>query len=339
MAEQTLVVPDQVDGRTAAAILLAILDAEQASAIVSQLDPADLEALAAAMLEVEDVDVESMNCVLHRFAELAATPQLPVGKAAQRVGAIVGPVLGAAGADRLIGHLSPPRSLPAIPALRWMTADQIVTIILDEHCQAGALILARLDPAVAAQVLARIPETLRVDYLSRVASLGRVSDAALAMMDETLSALTATAPSGSAVEPGGASLAARICGNVPAEERQRLLKALAKTDKTLAAGIEEEMLTFQDLLALEAKSLGAIVRAVETPVLTVALRGLSHGDRERVFSCLSARAADSLRDELEDGEPVAMAEVRSAQSAIVAVARKLSDAGTIRLSQAGSDYV
>lgn len=339
MVEQTMISGETVNGRTAAAILIAILETDQAAAIVSQLDSSDLEALAAVMLEMEEIGLGRMHAALEQFAALMATPQIEVGDATQRFGALVAPVLGEAGAERLIGHMAPPRGLPPVAALRWMAPEKIARIVLDEHAQAAALILARLDPAVSAQVLSHIPETRKVDLLWRVASLRRVSSDALTMMDAALSAISAAAPLGQAVELSGASLAARICGNVAGDERQRLLKAIAKADKSLAAGIEDEMLTFADLLLLDGKSLGSIIRAADDSMLTVALRGLSVPDRERVFSCLSARAADGLRDDLEDGEPVAMADVRAAQAAIVAIARRLSEAGTIRLSQADADYV
>lgn len=339
MAEQTVISGEQVDGRTAAAILIAILDTDQASAIISQLDPSDLEALAAVMLDMEEIGLDRMNAALDQFAGLVAAPQIDVGDTARRFGSLVAPVLGEAGAERLIGHMSPPRGLPPVAPLRWMAPEQIARIVLHEHAQAAAVILARLDPAVSAQVLSHIPEPRKVDLLYRVASLRRISSDALAMMDEAISAISAATAPAQAVELSGASLAARICGNVSGDERQRLLKALAKADKSLAAGIEDEMLTFADLLLLDAKGLGAIIRAADSATLTIALRGLSVADRERVFSCLSARAADSLRDELEDGEPVAMADVRSAQGAIVAIARGLADAGTIRLTQADADYV
>jgi flagellar motor switch protein FliG len=54
---------------------------------------------------------------------------------------------------------------------------------------------------------------------------------------------------------------------------------------------------------------------------------------------MSARAAASIIDEMEAKGPMRVTEVQEAQKRIVAVARKLSDAGTMVLAGRGDDYV
>jgi len=52
---------------------------------------------------------------------------------------------------------------------------------------------------------------------------------------------------------------------------------------------------------------------------------------------MSKRAAELLRDDLENKGPVKVSEVEAAQKEILAVARRMADAGEISLGGQGSE--
>jgi flagellar motor switch protein FliG len=82
-----------------------------------------------------------------------------------------------------------------------------------------------------------------------------------------------------------------------------------------------------------------LLRSVENDILVVALKGADEKLRERMLGCMSSRAADSIRDEIEERGPMRLAEVLEAQKELLAIARRLADAGTIMLNGRGDDYV
>ena len=59
--------------------------------------------------------------------------------------------------------------------------------------------------------------------------------------------------------------------------------------------------------------------------------------KEKIFANMSKRAAEMLRDDLESKGPVRLSEVEGAQKEILAVARRLADAGEIALGGAGGE--
>ena len=61
--------------------------------------------------------------------------------------------------------------------------------------------------------------------------------------------------------------------------------------------------------------------------------------RDKILGCMSQRAAAAIVDEMEAKGPMRVTEVQEAQKRIVAIARKLSDAGTMVLAGRGEDYV
>jgi flagellar motor switch protein FliG len=74
-------------------------------------------------------------------------------------------------------------------------------------------------------------------------------------------------------------------------------------------------------------------------VLVVALKGVDEKLTERMFGCMSSRAADTIKDEMAERGPMRLAEVMEAQKEVLAIARRLADAGTIMLAGRGEDYV
>jgi flagellar motor switch protein FliG len=60
---------------------------------------------------------------------------------------------------------------------------------------------------------------------------------------------------------------------------------------------------------------------------------------EKFVKNMSSRAAEMLKDDLESRGPVRLAEVEGAQKEIIAVARKLADAGKIVLGGGSEQFV
>ena len=118
---------------------------------------------------------------------------------------------------------------------------------------------------------------------------------------------------------------------MPKPTDQALLRAIGKRDKASAQDIADEMFVFADVLKLSAKNLASVMRGVDADVLVLAMRTLSEAEREMMLAGLSARAADTIRDELAEAAPVALAEVESAQKAIVGIVRQMENDGSLQL--------
>ena len=61
--------------------------------------------------------------------------------------------------------------------------------------------------------------------------------------------------------------------------------------------------------------------------------------RDKMFGCMSSRAAQSIADEIADRGPMPMSEVLEAQRAVIQVAKRMADAGDIVIGGGGDEYV
>ena len=331
--------PPAPAGSQAAAILLMLLGEEEAAQLLGRLDPQEVQHLGGAMFGVADVSESQVNSVLDQFV-VRARERTAIGFGADRqIRGMMEKALGHERAENMLARITPPTRSATLDALKWMDPRTIANLIEHEHPQIMALVLAYLDPPIAADVLQLLDEDFQPDLIHRVATLGPVTAEAIEDLEQLLLRPVAPARSGGATKRGGTGEAAQIVNNTRKSAEQRIIKALQKLDRNLARSIEDEMFVFDNLMALDDKSLGTLLRSVESEILVVALKGADDRMKTKMFGCMSSRAAQSIQDSIADRGPMRLAEVQEAQKEMLAIARRLAAEGTIMLGGKGDDYV
>ncbi|MGP7796530.1 flagellar motor switch protein FliG [Sphingomonas sp. CLY1604] len=324
-----------------AAVLMMLVGEDEAAAILQKLDPEEVRQLGSAMFAVADVSEQEMEDVLDDF----------VGKARERTGvtfdprpkieAVMNRALGPEKAESVLARITPPEANCELELLDWLDASEIAQMIEKEHPQIAAVMIANLDPTVGGQVLELLPDAVQPDILHRIARLGPINPDAV----ETLKAVLAnrrggaTRSGGNGMTLGGTREAAKILQGARKATEQRVMPKLFKIDKDVAKAIEEAMFVFDNLLDMDDKNLGTLIRNVDGDILSRALKGVDENARGRFLGCMSARAADGIRDEMEARGPMKLAEVLEAQKAMIAIARGLAKDGTIVMGASDDDYV
>jgi len=335
---ETGAAPRQMTSEQAAAILLLLFSEEQAADILARLEPEEVKKLSEIMYSVADVGAEDINQVLDLFIQRAKNRTTVGYRADEQIEGMLKRALGDRRADAMITRVAPRRAAGSLDALKWMDAVEIALMIEHEHPQIAALVLSFLKSETAANVLQLLPGDAQEDIVFRLATLGAVSTDAIETIEHLLANHSAQA-GGSSTPTGGTSDAAAIMNSFNKKDSQRIIRALTKRDKDIARMIEDEMFIFTDLLRLEPKDLGALVRSIEAEVLVPALKGADPELRDKIYACMSSRAAQSIQDEIQERGPMPMSEVIEAQKQVVAAAKRLADAGDIVIGGGGDEYV
>jgi flagellar motor switch protein FliG len=329
-----------IDDQQAAAILLLLFSEDEAAGILSRLEPDEVQQLSSVMYSVADVGADEINRVLDRFVDRARHRTTVGYRSDVQIQAMLTAALGEQRAEAMISRTAPKKAAPSLDVLKWMAPKEIVAMIEEDHPQIIALVLSFLSPDNAAAVLRLLPSGNQEDIVYRLATLGQVSADAIETIEQLLAAYHS--PKGSpAIDTGGGSAAevAAIMNLVGKRDSTRLIKAMAKRDKSLAGAIQDQMFTFADLIMIDAKDLGTIMRSVDNALLVPALKGADKKLRAKILGAMSSRAAQTLEDEINERGPMPMSEVVDAQKAVVAQARKLADAGEITIGGQSDDYV
>jgi len=328
---------DTLTGTQKSAILMMLIGEDEASEILRNLSPREVQHLGTAMYSVQGLDQETVNLVLDEFlAIIKAQTSLGMG-AGNYIRNVMTKALGEDKSQSVLSRIAPSTSASPLEILDWMDARSIAELISDEHPQIVALVVSYLDAGQAADVLGLLPENMQAEVIRRIATLKTVGPDALRELEDVMQRKFKANTSLRATQVGGIDAAARIMNFTQQAMEGRIMKDIAKGDKGLMLAIQESMFVFDTLIMSDDKSLQTLLRSVDTDLLILALKGADEPLQEKLFSCMSKRAAANIMDEMEALGPVRLTEVQAAQKEIINVARRLSDEGSIVLAGRGGD--
>ena len=328
---------EMLTGTQKSAILMMLLGEDEASEIIRNLSPKEVQHLGTAMYSVQGLDQETVNAVLDEFLAIIKA-QTSLGMwAGNYIRNVMNKALGEDKAQSVLSRISPSQTSKPIDILDWMDARSIAELIVDEHPQIIALIISYLDYGLGADVLGLLPTNLQPEIIRRIATLQTVGPDALAELEKVMQSKFKANTSLRAAKVGGVEAAARIMNFTKQAMELRIMKDIARDNKDLMQSIQENMFVFDNLILSDDRSLQTLLRAIDTELLVLALKGADEPLREKLFGCMSKRAAANIVDEMEALGPVRLTEVQAAQKDIINVARKMSDEGTIVLAGRGGD--
>jgi flagellar motor switch protein FliG len=289
------------------------------------------------MYSVQGLDQDTVNRVLDEFLDIIKE-QTSLGLGAGNyIRNVLMKALGEDKAQSVLSRITPSSSDRPIEILDWMDARAISELIVDEHPQIIALIISYLDFSMGADVLNLLPDDLQPEIIRRIATLETVQPDALRELEDVMQKKFKANTTLRASQVGGVKAAAKIMNFTNQNMEARIMKNIGKDDKILMQSIQESMFVFETLIMSDDKSLQTLLRNVEAELIVLALKGADEALRDKLFSCMSSRAAANIMDEMEALGPVRLAEVQDAQKQVIAVARRLSDEGTIVLAGRGGD--
>lgn len=327
--------------RHKAAIAVLALDEEVAGQILSQLDDRELKALSTAVDELDLVPGETLIRVLEELEQALAGPT-----SVSRTGGaayVRRLAVSSLGEDRAKKLFAPLADLPLEPLqqLRSARTQALADLLADEHPQIAAVVLTQLPARTAAKVLQALPPELAADLTGRLADLEEIPDrAVLEASDSLVRALAATgglASSDRRSEFDGLAFAASLVNELTTDDGDALLARVGERNAEVAARVREAMFTFDDLLRIERRALGPLLRAVQGESMVIALQTASEELRNHFFGALSQRAGQTLREDLAAMPPRRVAEVETAQREIVEAAMRLAAEGTLQLPPRGGE--
>ncbi|KUM44228.1 flagellar motor switch protein FliG [Pseudomonas sp. EpS/L25] len=320
-----------------AAIFLLSLGEADAAQILRHMGPKEVQKVGTAMAQMRNVNREQVERVLGDFIEVVGD-QTSLGVGADGyIRKMLTQALGEDKASGLIDRILLGGNTSGLDSLKWMEPRAVADVIRYEHPQIQAIVVAYLDPDQAAEVLSHFDHKVRLDIVLRVSSLNTVQPAALKELNLILEKQFSGSASTTRTALGGVKRAADIMNYLDSSVEGPLMDAIRDADQDLSGQIEDLMFVFDNLSDVDDRGIQALLREVSSDVLVLALKGADEGIREKFFRNMSKRAAELLRDDLEAKGPVRLSEVEGAQKEVLAVARRMADAGEIVLGGKGGE--
>lgn len=329
--------PTKSTGLERAAILMLALGEEAAAEVLKHMDPKEVQRVGVAMTELKNVTKDQVDSVLFDFGtNVEKHTNIGLGTD-DYIRKMLTSALGEDKARTIIDRIVLGGNSKGLDTLKWMDPRAVSELIRLEHPQIISIILAYLEPEQAAEVIGLLPERVRIDVTMRIATLDGIPPAALQELNSIMEKQFTGQNNVKSTSVGGMKSAASMLNFVDPTIESEIMDNIKEIDAELGQKIQDLMFVFDNLATVDDRSIQTLLREVSSETLIIALKGSDEALKEKFFGNMSKRAAEMLREDLEAKGPVRLSDVQAAQKEILAIARRMAEAGDINLAGKGSD--
>ncbi|WP_129722541.1 flagellar motor switch protein FliG [Xylanivirga thermophila] len=329
----------ELSGREKAAILLITLGSNSASEIYKYLNEDEIEQLTLEIANMRKVEPETKDTVLEEFYDMCLAQNYIAEGGIGYAKEVLERALGNEKAVELINKLTSSLQVRPFDFARKADPSQLLNFIQDEHPQTIALILAYLSPQQSAAILSALPPEKQSDVASRIALMDRTSPDVVKDVERVLEKKLSSMVTSDFTTAGGVQSVVDILLSVDRGTEKHIMETLEIKNSELAEEIKKRMFVFEDIVTLDNRSIQRFLREVDNNDLALALKGSSSDVSKVIFSNMSKRLQEMIKEDIEFMGPVRLRDVEEAQQRIVNIIRRLEDAGEIVIARGGGDEV
>ena len=323
-------------GAQKAAVLCMALGADASAKVLQQLSAEELELVSRIIAQTPRVKAEIVDKVLAEYTEVGRAVQQVAQGGVDYAREILEQALGPSKARTLLDKIQEQLVETGMTRLKRAAPEVLNSVLRGEHPQTVALVLAHLDPKLAAGVVEVMGGEGAAEVLYRMARMEKVSPEMLELVEAGLGGRSDLTLSTAMTASGGPAAVAKLLNFTSGPAEKSLLEALNTRSTEVAEKIRNLMFVFEDLKLLDGRAMQRLLRDIDTKELAVALKAASEDLKEKIRKNMSERGAAALQEEIEMLGPVKVRDVETAHGNIVKTVRALQEQGEITVER-GTD--
>ena len=330
----------EVDGLKKAAILLISLGSETAAKIMKNLPDSYIQKVSYEIANIDYVNPEERDVVINEFIEMSQAREYVIDGGIDYAKNLLNMAIGPQRAKEVIDMLNQIqlRERPFNIA-RKADPQQLTNLLLNEQPQTVALILCYMQPEKAALVLAEFPIELQSEIAERIGTITSTSPAIIEKIEKVIENKFSNYIENDLETVGGVRTLVEILNSVGRSTEKNIISVLEQKQPELAEEIKASLFTFEDIITLEKGDVQKVLRDVKNDDLALALKGVSDEIKSFIYTNLSTRAVETLKEDLQFMGPIRLSAVEEAQQRIVTVIRRLDEKGEIYLRRGEQDAI
>lgn len=326
-----------LSGMEKASLLLLAMGTESASSVLQKLSPEEVKVLGSSIARWNKVDASLKESVLNEFA-LRHKEGVILG-GADYVRQILETALGPSKAEDYAAEILADTSDMPFGWLKSVGTPRLAQCLRNERPQIIALILAYIPPTRAADVISQLPEQIQGDVAYRLGYMQSVSPEIVEALEAVLESKLSREGTATLKAVGGVNSLVSILNNADRATETKILDYLETVESGVAESVREMLFVFEDIAKLDDVALRAILQESEQEDIRLAMKGSTESIRQAFFKNMSERAAEAMKEDLEMMGRVKIRDVEASQRRIMAVVRRLDDAGTISIRSDNEEFV
>ena len=322
-----------------AAAVIVSLGADKASGLYQFMEPEDIEALTLEVARLGMLDSEQTEAVLTEFYQNCMTSKAVTEGGLEYARTVLEKAFGNQTALALLEKVTKSLKNREFAFLDKADVKALFSALQNERPQTMALVLSYVDPDKAAGVIEQLEPRRQIRVVEAIATMESASPAAIKTIEAEMERKFSSIITQSNVKVGGIDYVAGIMNNLDRTSEKNIFDGLSAHNAELADEIRKRMFVFEDIITMDDRSVQRFVRDCDPRDLVLALKTANAEVANKLFTNMSARMAESIRDDLEVTTNVRMKDVEDAQQRIVGVIRDLEERNEIIIMKGGKDDI
>ncbi len=329
----------ELSGAQKAAAVVVALGAEKASLLYKYMEPEDVEQLTLEVARLGFLDSEQTEEILTEFYQMCMTNKAVTEGGLEYARSVLEKAYGEQMADDLLSKVTKSLKNREFAFMNKADVKSLYSALQNERPQTIALVLSYVDAEKAAGVVAQLDEQKQIQVVENIAKIESVSPTAIKIVEAEMSKKFSSIVTSANVKVGGIDYVADIMNSIDRTSEKNIFDGLSEHDQELADEIRKRMFVFEDIITMDDRSVQRFLRDCDPRDLVLALKAANTEVANKLFSNMSTRMAQSIKDDLEITTNVRIRDVEDAQQRIVEIIRDLEEKGVIIILKGGKDDI
>ena len=320
-----------------AAQFMVLIGSDEASKILSRLDPGQVAAISKEIVSIKTISPEEAESVLEEFRSLlspsygySGSSSGGVEEARRLLYAAFGPEKG----EALLVKAVPEAAENPFDFLSDFSGEQLALLFRDESPAACAMVFSRLPSKLSAAALANTSPDRKPEIVMRIARQNEISPE---VIDRVAAALREKARHFGRADPAayaggetdGKGVLAAILKHSDMAFGGRLLEELEESDPSLSREMKDRLYTLEDIAGAADRPIQEKLRTMDDRDIALLLRGRSEAFTNKILGNISSARKDRVKEESEIMGPAPKIETEAAAREFLAWFRLNREEGRI----------
>ena len=325
----------RLSGTDKAAILLLSLETDIAARLVQSLEDTEIQEISQAMTNLGKIPAEVTEQVVIEFAHQINDTISVIGNFSSTE-KFLRKVLSDDKVNSIVEEIRGPIGKNVWDKLNKLPARVLSNFLKTEHAQTAALIIKKLDSAIAAKVMSLLDSEFASEILVRLLSLGTVKKGIMDNVEKSIRSHF-IGDINKLYQLDNHHVVAEIFNNFDRNHEEKFMSLLEKQGHDIATKVRKLMFTFDDIIKIEANGIQELIKIIDKSQLALALKDAPEAIQNLVSSNMSQRAYKLLMEEVEGYTDVRTKDIDEARNYIVRTAKEMIRDGNINLIETDED--
>jgi flagellar motor switch protein FliG len=323
-------------GYRKAARFLMLLGKEEASRVLTHMAPEEIEGITKEIARTERIEEREASKILEEFGYISDTKNLiaqgGIDKAQEMLSASLGPEK----AEKFLAKVRKEMAPPPFSFLQDIDAHQAISLVREESVPVASLILAHLEPKLAARILQALAPEAQREIVPRIARMRKIDPEVVRRAEETLRSKVHEQSTPVTQEIDGKAALTEILRFMDPGKEQAILQTL---EPNVSNEIKKKLYTIDIVFQIPDKDLQKVLRDHSDREIAMLTKGVEEKAKLRILASLSERRRDLVRLESDALGAVRKSDVERTLQDFLEYVQLLEHKGEITILREREEFV